>query len=633
MESLYHNYIESYELFTVTIYISLVVHIVTVLSLSAIPFMFQFFPFFCKYKIQQTKNYPIKIQLEVAGKVLFAQIFFQGPFIIFNYYFFKYFQIPYDYASIPHWSTFLWKLIGCLILEDTWHYWAHRLLHHDLLYKHFHKQHHSFTAPFAIQAEYAHPFETIFTGIGFFIPFALWCDHLTFLWVWMAVRVAETTDVHSGYDIPISPFHLLPGYAGAKVHDFHHYNFVGNYAPTFVWWDYICKTDNYYNDYKAKIKQDRLNKINESLIYKRDELNKIRIGKVVEMGPSICQKYSYVITGGNGMVGRRILKMLIENKAKKITSIDIISTPLEHRLPNIHYVVCSITDIDALKEFTQGHDILIHTAALVGPYFSKEKYSEVNFVGTLNVIKACKINKIKALVDCSSPSTRMDGSDILGLESSQLKYAEGAWLHEYAQTKGMGEMAVLAENCDDLRTIAVAPHQVYGEEDQLFIPSFIKAAKSGFLRVFGDGENVISFTYVDNIANALILAGNCLLGANYKDCYGKFYVVSDGNAEYFWKAIDDGCIKIGLGVIGNKQHIGKKLGLLLGHVAQFISKLTGVKTKLSPFAVRMLVNNRFFSIKEAQKDLGYEPIGSFEENWAESWSKVYKNLIKNFKQQ
>ena len=599
---------------------------VTVLSFSALPFVFQFIPYFERFKIQKAKNYPLSTQLQVAGGVLFAQVVYQGPFIVFNYYYFQYFGIPYNYDSIPKWYNILWKLVGSLILEDAWHYWAHRALHHKFLYKHFHKQHHSFTAPFAIQAEYAHPFETIFTGIGFFIPFALWCDHLTFLWIWMAVRVAETTDVHSGYDIPISPFYLLPGYAGARVHDFHHFNFEGNYAPTFVWWDQICGTDNYYKDFNEKIRQERLNKINETLSYKQEDINKLRQGKNLEYGPEVTKKYSYIVTGGNGMVGKRLIQMLVSQSAKKVTSLDVIPTPDEQRLSSVNYVVCDINNLQALKECTKDHDIMIHTAALVGPFHPMENYKQVNFIGTLNVIEACKANHIKSLVDCSSPSTRMDGSDILGSESSQLKYAENAYVHEYAKTKALGEMAVLAGNSESLRTCAVAPHQVYGENDQLFLPSVVKAAESGFLRVFGDAENVVSFTHVDNIAYALHLAANTLAGTNYKAVAGKFYVVTDGNAQFFWGAIDQGCRKMGFSSICNKMFIGKKLAMVIGYFVGFFTAVTGLKTKINAFSVRMMMNNRYFSIKEAQRDFGYEPIVKFEEKWVESMKAVHKRI-------
>ena len=44
----------------------------------------------------------------------------------------------------------------------------------------------------------------------------LLCDHLALIWLWMAVRLLETIEVHSGYDFPyLNPLHLLPGYAGS----------------------------------------------------------------------------------------------------------------------------------------------------------------------------------------------------------------------------------------------------------------------------------------------------------------------------------------------------------------------------------------------------------------------------------
>lgn len=55
----------------------------------------------------------------------------------------------------------LGQLFVCLVLEDTWHYFVHQLLHHRRLYKYIHKVHHSFQAPFGMVAEYAHPLETM----------------------------------------------------------------------------------------------------------------------------------------------------------------------------------------------------------------------------------------------------------------------------------------------------------------------------------------------------------------------------------------------------------------------------------------------------------------------------------------
>ncbi len=48
--------------------------------------------------------------------------------------------------------------------------------------------------------------------------------------------------------------------------------------------------------------------------------------------------------------------------------------------------------------------------------------------------------------------------------------------------------------------------QVYGPGDNLFLPSFIKNVEKGKLRIIGNGENLCSFTFVDNLCHALMLA-------------------------------------------------------------------------------------------------------------------------------
>jgi len=52
-----------------------------------------------------------------------------------------------------------------MIVEDFGFYWGHYLLHLPALYKRFHKQHHEYTSPFSVTAEYAHLMEYIFGNL------------------------------------------------------------------------------------------------------------------------------------------------------------------------------------------------------------------------------------------------------------------------------------------------------------------------------------------------------------------------------------------------------------------------------------------------------------------------------------
>ena len=86
---------------------------------------------------------------------------------------------------------------------------------------------------------------------------------------------------------------------------------------------------------------------------------------------------------------------------------------------------------------------------------------------------------------------------------------------EYAATKAQGEMACRAACSPELLTVAVAPHQVYGPRDNLFLPNVLEAAGTERLRVFscartGYGKSRVCFTHVDNYCHGLILAAEGL---------------------------------------------------------------------------------------------------------------------------
>ncbi len=58
------------------------------------------------------------------------------------------------------------------------------------------------------------------------------------------------------------------------------------------------------------------------------------------------------------------------------------------------------------------------------------------------------------------------------------------WRHvspgcRYAETKAVGEVELRAACSPSLMTIAVAPHQVYGPRDALFLPNLLEAGGTG----------------------------------------------------------------------------------------------------------------------------------------------------------
>ena len=81
---------------------------------------------------------------------------------------------------------------------------AHQLLHTPLLYKHIHKLHHKYSAPFGLAAEYAHPLEVMILGTGTILGPMLYCKytqnlHIVTVYIWITLRLFQAIDAHSGY--------------------------------------------------------------------------------------------------------------------------------------------------------------------------------------------------------------------------------------------------------------------------------------------------------------------------------------------------------------------------------------------------------------------------------------------------
>lgn len=231
------------------------------LGLSLPSFLFPFFPALHRYKIQPNRA-PVSLseQWRVLKHVFMSKAFMILPLAVLGYEAFHYvhYDLPISYAQIAPWWVLGLRVVASLWIEDSWHYLLHRALHHPAVYGYVHKVHHTYAAPFSFAAEYAHPVETALLGVGFFIPLLLFFDHLFFFWLWLLVRMWETADVHSGYDIPlldhINPLRLLPFYGGARFHDYHHKAFNVNYASTFYFWDWLFGTDKQYQKHNAERK-------------------------------------------------------------------------------------------------------------------------------------------------------------------------------------------------------------------------------------------------------------------------------------------------------------------------------------------------------------------------------------------
>jgi len=203
--------------------------------------LIEHFNIFERYKIQKGKSPDPVLVKQCARDVLISDLIL-FPLTYFLYPFFKHFGSSVDPATIPSVWTLLWQLTLLSIVNETLFYWSHRLLHTRWLYGPVHKKHHTFKVPIGIAAAFATPPEEMLsTFLSTIFPTIPLGVHLYTLLLWLAFRVWETIDAHSGYLLPFSPFTILTN--NAAHHDFHHSHNVGAYGTFVHFWDYVMATD------------------------------------------------------------------------------------------------------------------------------------------------------------------------------------------------------------------------------------------------------------------------------------------------------------------------------------------------------------------------------------------------------
>lgn len=144
-----------------------------------------------------------------------------------------YFEVS-DYG----WAYTIFSTILFFFMIEGAAYYVHRLTHHEKLYKHFHKEHHTYIATTPYVTVAIHP--VVFTALQLstFIPvFILPLHVVSIAFVFVYVFIFNIIS-HSGVDLKS----VLPWQASARYHDDHHAYFHVNFGQHITFFDRIHGT-------------------------------------------------------------------------------------------------------------------------------------------------------------------------------------------------------------------------------------------------------------------------------------------------------------------------------------------------------------------------------------------------------
>lgn len=314
-----------------------------------------------------------------------------------------------------------------------------------------------------------------------------------------------------------------------------------------------------------------------------------------------------LVTGANGFVGKAVAKLLLA-RGDTVRSIARSDAP-ELRALGIETVRGDIADREAAREATAGVDIVFHVAAKAGVWGKAEDFERSNVLGTRRILDACREAKVGRLVFTSSPSVIYGSQSLEGVDES-VPYPD-TYTADYPRTKAAAERLVLAANDAQLATVALRPHLVWGPGDQHLVPRIVGRAWKGKLRKVGTGRALVDSTYIDNAAQAHLLAGDTLSPS--APHAGKAYFISNGEPLPVGLLIDR--IVDAAGAPPVTKRVPLRVARAVGSVSELVFR--GLRLSGEPLMTRFLAEQlataHWFDITAAKRDFGYEPAVSIDE--------------------
>jgi GDP-L-fucose synthase len=316
-----------------------------------------------------------------------------------------------------------------------------------------------------------------------------------------------------------------------------------------------------------------------------------------------CAGKSAIVTGGTGMIGREVVRMLADAGAE-VRSVSLDRLDAIH--PKATQVYGDLTDLGFCKGITRDVDWVFHLAGIKGSIEVTKSKPASFFVPLLmmntNLLEAARVNGCEKVVYTSSIGAYSSAEVFVETDHDESKPPMDMFP---GWAKRMAEMQVKAYAIQyGLQNFAVVrPCNVYGPGDNfdpknaMVVPSLMARIDAGErpMRIWGDGSAVRDFAYAADCAEGVIQA-------LYYGTRGDF-------------------VNLGSGVGVTIRELVETLASFIGFDFEFdASKPAGFP-------------RRVMDIARAREWIGYDPSTSLRQGLEATWAWYLANKTEYLKRQ
>mgnify|MGYP001170791714 FL=1 len=279
------------------------------------------------------------------------------------------------------------------------------------------------------------------------------------------------------------------------------------------------------------------------------------------------------VIGGSGFLGSSLCRIL-KNNEKHFVNYDINKNS---DFPD-DYEYFSVENKNS--DFKSSFNAIINLAAIHRDDERKEDYYKVNVEGARNICDLASKRSINKIIFTSTVAIYGFSDDPIDEDFNPNPF------NNYGRSKLEAEEIYKEWQKEDpikRSLVIIRPTVIFGENNRGNVFNLIKQIKSKFFVMIGDGNNIKSMSYVENVAQFLYQCLELKEGLYIKNYVDKPDLKTKDIVRIVQKSLSIKQFK--------KFYLPINIGLFAGILVDFLSSLTGKKFPISLIRVKKFTSN------------------------------------------